>query len=359
MTKYILSICIPTANRKIELESQIISLQKQINENNLMEKVQIVIGDNTDNEDQLISNELTSALNVKYIKNQSNIGYARNVNNVLSAADGQYGWLLSDDDPTYPHAISTIYSKLLYSNAYYISFDCGGTYLGKKFVDRMYFKDLERDAKISGHAFIKKYWESMIFISINIFNLEKTKSHLEKHNLDRAINEVYQNSYLGISMLHETNGSVEIINESLLDDNFGNKVYAPGRINDVAVDKYAKLLIQLSKFKVDYEILLKMKNILIRNIFSYGLLSTVYKIEYKKIEEHLKTFVKIFTDKNHFISVRTSALIIYILLRTPNWTSKLLCIPFLHVFRRENYKATVKCVNQIVLKSSEKIASTY
>ena len=97
MSDYLLSICIPTANRRLELNKQLLGINAQIEKLDNTSLIQIVIGDNTDVEEQSIDIEQFKNLNLKYIKNSKNIGYAYNVNNIICNADGEFCWLLSDD----------------------------------------------------------------------------------------------------------------------------------------------------------------------------------------------------------------------------------------------------------------------
>jgi glycosyltransferase involved in cell wall biosynthesis len=60
MNNIVLSICIPTANRKKELLEQVETLLKQAESSNLLKKIQIVIGDNTDDLNELVNFEIFS-----------------------------------------------------------------------------------------------------------------------------------------------------------------------------------------------------------------------------------------------------------------------------------------------------------
>ena len=83
MSKCLLSICIPTANRKSELRNQLLGIAAQVEKLDKKELIQVVIGDNSDVNDQFINLDEFSNLNIKYIRNNKNLGYARNVNNII------------------------------------------------------------------------------------------------------------------------------------------------------------------------------------------------------------------------------------------------------------------------------------
>ena len=52
---------------------------------------------------------------IKYHKNKSNLGIPRNFLNVVSMADGDFVWLIGDDDLLMPNAIEELY-KLINSH---------------------------------------------------------------------------------------------------------------------------------------------------------------------------------------------------------------------------------------------------
>ena len=144
MSQPLLSVCIPTRNRKDKLLSQVNTILAQADISGIADRVQIIIGDNTDIEQQLLDPSCFTHQSIKYIKNTGNIGYARNVNNVLCSADGEFAWLLSDDDTLADNALCTIFSAILeHRQASYITFDARGVYLGNVFDSSMFFSDID------------------------------------------------------------------------------------------------------------------------------------------------------------------------------------------------------------------------
>ncbi|MDA9657714.1 glycosyltransferase family 2 protein [bacterium] len=103
----ILSICIPTYNRAVHLRNCLSSLI-QCGLSNLS-GVQICISDNcsTDTTKQVVE-EASKVLTIKYKVNQSNIGSARNFLEVVQMADGEFVWMLGDDDLLMPGACEKI-----------------------------------------------------------------------------------------------------------------------------------------------------------------------------------------------------------------------------------------------------------
>lgn len=90
-----LSICIPTYNRSSYLDTCLQSIVKQVGNNN---EVEIVISDNVSNDKTSEIGELYSRnySNVRYFRNETNIGGDRNFIQVLKHGNGKYLKLLND-----------------------------------------------------------------------------------------------------------------------------------------------------------------------------------------------------------------------------------------------------------------------
>lgn len=102
-----LSICIPTYNRADQLNNCLSSLIQSDLAN--LPGVQICISDNcsTDHTKQVID-EAGTVLDIKYRMNESNLGLARNVLEVVKMAEGEFVWILGDDDFMLPDACQKI-----------------------------------------------------------------------------------------------------------------------------------------------------------------------------------------------------------------------------------------------------------
>jgi len=74
---------------------------------------QVCISDNnsTDNTYEVVKN-VQSKLNIKYNRNRTNLGRVRNYLNVVDMADGEFVWLLGDDDLLLPHAINSLHKLI-------------------------------------------------------------------------------------------------------------------------------------------------------------------------------------------------------------------------------------------------------
>lgn len=103
MNKYLLSICVPTYNRAAHLRNCLNSLiQSGVAAHS---EVQICISDNcsTDDTKQVID-DVSGRISLKYQKNAANIGLARNLLEVVQMAEGEFVWMIGDDDLVMPQA---------------------------------------------------------------------------------------------------------------------------------------------------------------------------------------------------------------------------------------------------------------
>lgn len=111
----LLTIAIPTYNRAQNVYSTINSFAIQIEQHSLRE-VEVVISDNcsTDNTRDICANLATIYPNIqiKYFRNNLNIGFDGNVNALFHHASGKYVWTFSDDDQLTPDALLHVVSLL-------------------------------------------------------------------------------------------------------------------------------------------------------------------------------------------------------------------------------------------------------
>ena len=102
-----LSICIPTFNRAAHL-CNVLNSFIQCGLGNLPE-VQICVSDNcSKDETKQVVIEAQKLLNINYQVNKSNLGFARNMLEAVQMADGQFVWVLGDDDLLMPGACEKI-----------------------------------------------------------------------------------------------------------------------------------------------------------------------------------------------------------------------------------------------------------
>ncbi len=91
------SICIPTYNRADLLRDTLISIETNIENQDIIE---VVISDNNsqDSTPEVINSFDGRIRNLRYYKNTSNIGPVCNLRKAIEMATGEYVWIFSDDD---------------------------------------------------------------------------------------------------------------------------------------------------------------------------------------------------------------------------------------------------------------------
>lgn len=108
----ILSICIPTYNRRNELERLLTSIEvaKKATEVDL----EVIVHDNasTDGTEELIHNAKKRLNYIKYYCNLKNEGFAANINKSVAASNGRYCWLMGSDDSITPDSIKKIINQV-------------------------------------------------------------------------------------------------------------------------------------------------------------------------------------------------------------------------------------------------------
>ncbi len=102
-----LSICIPTYNRYQHLTNCLNSII--LNTNYQKEDIQICVSDNcSTDETESVVRDAQEKIDIVYKKNKSNVGMARNFLEVVNMADGEYIWIIGDDDLLLPPAIEAL-----------------------------------------------------------------------------------------------------------------------------------------------------------------------------------------------------------------------------------------------------------
>jgi len=106
-----LSICIPTYNRAGHLKNCLNSIA--LSNIQSVFNFEICISDNNSSDDtESVVRSAQKSLRIKYHKNPSNLGIPRNFLNVVSMAEGEFVWLIGDDDLLMPNAISRLYELI-------------------------------------------------------------------------------------------------------------------------------------------------------------------------------------------------------------------------------------------------------
>lgn len=106
-----ISICIPTFNRAAHLENCLRSIAASASRSPV--ELQVCVSDNcsTDATEQVV-HAAQGYLAIKYQRTATNVGMARNFLNVVAMADGDFVWMIGDDDLLMPDALGTLSSLI-------------------------------------------------------------------------------------------------------------------------------------------------------------------------------------------------------------------------------------------------------
>lgn len=96
----LLSISIPTYNRAEKLQQCLEHIVCQLKDEEIKSNIEVVVSDNAseDNTAQVVKKFQESFDNIKYFRNEKNLGIDKNIINSVVKANGKYCWHIGDDD---------------------------------------------------------------------------------------------------------------------------------------------------------------------------------------------------------------------------------------------------------------------
>lgn len=196
----IISICIPTWNRAKYLEECLDSIVCQFSDERLCNQVEIVISNNAsdDNTEEVVKKYQQKFNNIYYNRNETNIGFGRNVAKVIDCAHGKYVWLFGDDDVMVSNGLKLVFRKIVdknYSaillNFYHGEYSNPRLKIYKNFV---YYKDKEyNNSKLFFKGKDSSNLHGMGFISVIIF--DRNLYHKNKHTISSYLDNYYYQVY--------------------------------------------------------------------------------------------------------------------------------------------------------------------
>lgn len=128
MGEPLISICIPTYNRADCLKQNLDSIVVQFNDAQIRNKVEVIVSDNasTDNTAEIVKSYQNRFDNIRYYQNSENIGFDRNLLNVVEKSTGEYCLTIGDDDALFPDSLALLLDKIESSKAPYYMLNCWG-----------------------------------------------------------------------------------------------------------------------------------------------------------------------------------------------------------------------------------------
>ena len=130
----LLSICIPTYNRPLNLANCLNSFYKQKKLNK--KDFEICISDNCSKQNiTKVIKPFKKKLNIRFNKNKKNLGFAMNVLKVSLMARGKFIWFLGDDDLVVNNSINYLL-RLIKLNKNFDFFFINSFYLDKSYLEK-------------------------------------------------------------------------------------------------------------------------------------------------------------------------------------------------------------------------------
>lgn len=147
--KPVLSICIPTFNRKDTLEVLLNSIVNQLILAN-REIIEITVSDNasTDGTEEFMKQYIAryKGINISYFRNKENLGAGANYLKAVEMAHGEYAWIIGSDDELYSDAIQRILVEIQMGATVYLAQRDNYDITLSKFIGKqLFFKELGGD----------------------------------------------------------------------------------------------------------------------------------------------------------------------------------------------------------------------
>lgn len=224
----LLSICIPTYNRSEKVRELLKYLEYEIEKvEDLKFQFEIIVGDNSSDkltQDICINTKLYKQNTLKYIKNESNIGLIGNVLNLASKSNGEYVWIMGDDDIYYDNILFLIKEAILEDNYSYIflnhmAYEEGGKGFSVQGFDSavdLNKKSMYKDGKEMAIDIWKHSQTSLMFISASVFKNEDLKKCLKSQKNKNLAFPLYMSFYCAAQ------GKTKIIDKICIDNVWGN-----------------------------------------------------------------------------------------------------------------------------------------
>jgi abequosyltransferase len=109
MKKIKLSFCITTFNRADYIGETLESIIPQVSD---VVEIVIVDGASTDMTEKVVQRYQKECPQIRYFKQEQNMGVDRDYNKAVEQAQGEYCWLMTDDDLLKPGAVETVLKNL-------------------------------------------------------------------------------------------------------------------------------------------------------------------------------------------------------------------------------------------------------
>lgn len=241
----LLTICIPTYNRKDFLENQLNFFQKQIEQNKqILDTVSFIVSNNSSTDGTLLMLN-TWDKHLKYFEhytNELNVGLVGNIKASLDRATTKYVWFVSDDDQLKDGIIEKVLYALSNFNPEYLFLNY---FVSKEQIKTGYSETSGYilNAKSTALEIFNESYGSLVFMTSSIY---------KRDNILELNNDI-MSSWISVPLLYSfyscSKGPMYIIGEPLVIFNPGNASYAGiKRVLKIKFEEYIKILERLVEF---------------------------------------------------------------------------------------------------------------
>jgi glycosyltransferase involved in cell wall biosynthesis len=171
-TKPLLTIAVPTYNRARFLTENLDTLFDQLVAE---ERVELILSDNacTDGTPALIQEYRQRGLQLRYLRNETNLGPDGNILQCFEQARGKYVWVLGDDDIVVPGGVAKILALLAeedYGLAFVTPFAFTSDYIAERTSERF---GRHAESLPGAVPFVRRAGQLIMFISAMIVNKDR------------------------------------------------------------------------------------------------------------------------------------------------------------------------------------------
>lgn len=314
---YLISICIPSYNRPEKL----LSLLKSVDSKNDLLLQIVICEDKSPKRNEIRSivggfKEKTS-YNVKYIENLQNLGYDKNLRELIINADGEYILFMGDDDEFIPNALDKYigflnqnrnsgYILRSYRNIYKDgSIEYFKYYKSSKNFDagvNTYIELFDKSVFISGFCFRKEY-------STKFMTDELDGSLLFQLYILAEICIRYPSAYCGIPLTQSYVGeSVPMFGSSESE----KTLYTPGTITIENSLNFLKMYFRVINF-IDKNNKISSLATIQKNMskYSYPTISIQWEKGRKEYKRYVRELRKIGMDKSFYFEIYNLSLLFF------------------------------------------------
>jgi abequosyltransferase len=181
----LLTIAIPTYNRKNFINNQIINISRQIKLNNLQESIELVVIDNN-SQDGTYNYINQKYPGIKIIKNNENIGLLGNYLKCFFVSTSEYTWVVGDDDNLGSNLILDVVNSLQKKNIglLHLNHKCVDKYDGPVLIDKFYklSSNSYGNNELVNQLLQDTHTGGFMFITANVVKTKLAKKVIENAN---------------------------------------------------------------------------------------------------------------------------------------------------------------------------------